>query len=87
MFDGYFPNQFGPGRSAVICQHGAVATIQPLAVQGGLRMLRVRIRGVIGGQSAIETAENLLDFRLKLKYNIRTNMRLRLKNKGLNRSM
>ena len=40
MFDGYSPNQFGPGRSAVICQHGAVATSQPLAAQGGLQILR-----------------------------------------------
>lgn len=40
MFDGYRPNQFGPGRSAVICQHGAVATSQPLAAQGGLQILR-----------------------------------------------
>lgn len=40
MFDGYYPNQFGPGRSAVICQHGAVATSQPLAAQGGLQILR-----------------------------------------------
>ena len=34
------PNQFGPGRSAVICQHGAVATSQPLAAQGGLQILK-----------------------------------------------
>ncbi len=40
MFDGYFPNQFGPGRSAVMCQQGAVATSQPLAAQGGLQVLR-----------------------------------------------
>ena len=40
MFDGYSPNRFGPGRSAVICQHGAVATSQPLAAQGGLQILR-----------------------------------------------
>ena len=40
MFDGYYPNQFGPGRSAVICQHGAVATSQPLAAQGGLQILK-----------------------------------------------
>lgn len=40
MFDGYRPNQFGHGRSAVLCQHGAVATSQPLAVQGGLQILR-----------------------------------------------
>ena len=40
MFDGYAPNRFGPGRSAVICQHGAVATSQPLAAQGGLQILR-----------------------------------------------
>lgn len=40
MFDGYYPNQFGPGRSAVICQHGAVATSQPLAAQGGLQILQ-----------------------------------------------
>ena len=40
MFDGYSPNQFGPGRSAVICQHGAVATSQPLAAQGGLQILQ-----------------------------------------------
>ena len=84
MFDGYYPNQFGPKRSAVICQHGAVATRQPLTAQGGFQMLRVRIRGVMGMQSAIETTENLLDFGLKLRYNIRTNMRLRLKNNGLN---
>ena len=77
MFDGDYPNQFGPKRSAVICQHGAVVTSQSLAAQGGLQMSRVRIRGVMGVQSAIETAENLIDFRLKLRYNIRTNMRLR----------
>ena len=40
MFDGYHPNRFGPGRSAVICQHGAVATSQPLAAQTGLQILR-----------------------------------------------
>ena len=40
MFDGYSPNRFGPGRSAVICQHGAVATSQPLAAQGGLQILK-----------------------------------------------
>ena len=40
MFDGYRPNLFGPGRSAVICQHGAVATSQPLAAQGGFQILR-----------------------------------------------
>ena len=40
MFDGYSPNRFGPGRSAVICQHGAVATSQPLAAQAGLQILR-----------------------------------------------
>ena len=40
MFDDYRPNQFGHGRSAVICKHGAVATSQPLAAQGGLQILR-----------------------------------------------
>ena len=40
MFDGYRPNQFGHGCSAVICKHGAVATSQPLAAQGGLQILR-----------------------------------------------
>lgn len=40
MFDTYRPNQFGHGRSAVICRHGAVATSQPLAAQGGLQILR-----------------------------------------------
>ncbi len=40
MFDEYRPNRFGPGRSAVICQHGAVATSQPLAAQSGLQILR-----------------------------------------------
>ena len=60
---------------------------KPLAAQGELQMSRVRIQGVLGVQLAIETAENLIDFRLKLRYNITTNMRLRLKNNGLNRSM
>ena len=40
MFNGYSPNLFGPGRSAVICQHGAIATSQPLAAQGGLQILQ-----------------------------------------------
>ena len=40
MFDDYHPNRFGPGRSAVMCKHGAVATSQPLAAQAGLQILR-----------------------------------------------
>ena len=40
MFDDYCPNRFGPGRSAIICKHGAVATSQPLAAQAGLQILR-----------------------------------------------
>ena len=40
MFDNYRPNRFGPGRSAVICNHGVVATSQPLAAQAGLQILR-----------------------------------------------
>jgi gamma-glutamyltranspeptidase/glutathione hydrolase len=39
MFDDYRPNRFGPGRSAVMCKHGAVATSQPLAAQAGLQIL------------------------------------------------
>ena len=66
MFDGYFPNRFGPGHSAVIGQHGAIATSQ---------LSQVQIRGVMGVLSGIEGKGNLLDFRLKLGYNIKTNMR------------
>ncbi|HIB20067.1 MAG TPA: gamma-glutamyltransferase, partial [Rhodospirillales bacterium] len=40
MFNDYQPNRFGPGRSAVISRHGAVATSQPLAAQAGLQILR-----------------------------------------------
>ena len=40
MFNDYRPNRFGPGRSAVVCKHGAVATSQPLAAQAGLQILR-----------------------------------------------
>ncbi len=40
MFDDYRPNRFGPGRSAVMSKHGAVATSQPLAAQAGLQILR-----------------------------------------------
>ena len=40
MFDDYRPNRFGPGRSAVMCKHGAVATSQPLAAGAGLQILR-----------------------------------------------
>ncbi len=39
MFDDYRPNRFGPGRSAVICNSGSVATSQPLAAQAGLKIL------------------------------------------------
>ena len=40
MFDNYRPNRFGPGRSAVMSKHGAVATSQPLAAGAGLQILR-----------------------------------------------
>jgi gamma-glutamyltranspeptidase/glutathione hydrolase len=40
MFEDYRPGRFGPGRSAVICQNGVVATSQPLAAQAGLQILR-----------------------------------------------
>ncbi len=40
MFNDYQPNRFGPSRSAVICQNGAVATSQPLAAQAGLKILQ-----------------------------------------------
>ena len=80
MFDAYSANRFGPGRSAVIRQHGAVATSQPLAAQTGLQILRAGSDpGRDGVQSAIRENGNFLDFRLKLRYNIRTNNRFRLK--------